>query len=641
MKFLFTFSCICLAMAGISQNTFVTHIQSGETQSSFSKCIQLNDSNYVAVGSNVVNNKNGMLLTKMDAAGHVLASKTISVSNATNYAIQSLVKTTDGGFAIAGYGSQKTFIVKYKADLSKQWEKQYGGSGTNNSLSIIGFYQTKDSSYLMTGFYFNYTDKKNSPCLLKISKSGEVIYTKTYLSKSFSSPEPWFFIGGITETSDGNYAMLASQSGVGIGTKYTDSTIVCKITPDGKPIWSKLIGGLEFGTTCGAIASTSKNDIVVTGSSPVYFNIQGKSYPSAKILMASFSEDGESNWIKTVGPASFYYTKGLSVIQDKGGNYVFGGQAATFDATTVSTTYFNYYISLSPDGVPVWTRKTGSNTDILNENLTALTATNDGGYATCGYDRVTIGIFNLGIASIHKYGKAFQSCTEVADSIGEIIKEGNSQTITIGVDSMIITAEDFTTTWSDYGDFFYPCNSVLPVKLLSFMAGNAGNAVNISWSTVNEQNAGNFTVERSANGVSFTALQTISAKGNDDTKQDYLIKDGNPLAGTSYYRLKQTDKNGAVVYSSIATVIRSGGAGAIVSPNPVQNTIHLVLQSEQADKVSLQITDVTGKIVMIQSHTLVAGTNKIDVPAANLGKGIYFVKIVQNHAVQTLRVMKQ
>ncbi len=46
----------------------------------------------------------------------------------------------------------------------------------------------------------------------------------------------------------------------------------------------------------------------------------------------------------------------------------------------------------------------------------------------------------------------------------------------------------------------------------------------------------------------------VPGAGNSTTLRDYAETDYQPYTGTSYYRLKQTDKNGVFTYSSIVPV---------------------------------------------------------------------------------------
>ena len=637
MKRFFTCLFACISLAGVAQNTFNTQVAAANRGSSFTDCTEMPDGTFTAIGSCVANNTNAILLVTMDNVGRVVTSQAVAIANAQGFAARHIIHTSDSGFAILGFASSGGFILKYKADFSPEWAKQIT-SATNGNFIIYNFIQVKDGSYLVCGSLFNQSQQSQDAALVKISKSGDLVYSKQFLSRKLSKNP--YTITSVAETTDGNYAMMAAQ---GFGSfDSSDSTILGKITPDGTPVWAKALKSSSFGVAGLALLPTADNGIVAAGASLFNFNFGGSLMLSYQMMMAKFKGDGTQQWFKKVSAPSLYTSYATSVVKDKLGNYVFGGLGAALNTAGTNLINFNYFVSLTPDGAPVWNRKMEGSVDYQNLNLSSLRATNDGGYIASGYENSTNeNDLPLQVASLYKYGAAFQSCKNGKDSIGTVSDDGSSAAVSLSTGTSSVVLTDIATTATDFGTFIYPCNSVLPVRLLSFTASLAGNNVQVQFATANEVNADHFTVERSGNGASFTAVQNVAAKGNSISTQNYLVQDDNPLPGTSYYRLKQVDKTGAVVYSSMATIVRSGSLSAVVSPNPVQNTIHIVLQSTQADHVALEVSDITGKIVALQSRNIAAGTNTINIPAANLGKGMYFIKITQNNAVQMLRIVKQ
>jgi hypothetical protein len=90
----------------------------------------------------------------------------------------------------------------------------------------------------------------------------------------------------------------------------------------------------------------------------------------------------------------------------------------------------------------------------------------------------------------------------------------------------------------------------LPIELVSFDAGkNEEQRVTLTWVTASEINNNFFTIERSKNGFDFVPILNIPGAGNSTSTLHYSIEDENPLEGDNYYRLKQTDYDGAFTYS--------------------------------------------------------------------------------------------
>jgi hypothetical protein len=101
------------------------------------------------------------------------------------------------------------------------------------------------------------------------------------------------------------------------------------------------------------------------------------------------------------------------------------------------------------------------------------------------------------------------------------------------------------------------CASLMPVELLYFSGVNINGIVQLNWATASERNNNYFTIERSQNAADFEPLTTVKGAGNSSSTLYYQTVDEKPLPGVSYYRLKQTDFDGAYVYYNIVSVKNS------------------------------------------------------------------------------------
>jgi len=118
----------------------------------------------------------------------------------------------------------------------------------------------------------------------------------------------------------------------------------------------------------------------------------------------------------------------------------------------------------------------------------------------------------------------------------------------------------------------------------------------VIWTTENEQNYTNFTIERSSDGgVTFNPLGGVpsSALGT------YSFLDSAAPIATNSYRLKMEDLNGAISYSKIVT-LSYGNANIIaksnisIYPNPAANVINLTINQKGIDLSG--VTSVSQKI---------------------------------------------
>lgn len=177
------------------------------------------------------------------------------------------------------------------------------------------------------------------------------------------------------------------------------------------------------------------------------------------------------------------------------------------------------------------------------------------------------------------------------------------------------------------------CSSV-PVTLLNFNGERRTGYNILSWTTATEVNNAGFELERSNDGLSFSKIASIaskSANGNSNQQLSYSFNDYNQLIVNAYYRLKQLDKNGKFYYSAVV-LIKAGKATQIeivsIYPNPVKNELNIKIASPLNDKVELQLTDVSGKVLVRREVSLMSGDNVFNIPVAQFAQGVYLIKTI-------------
>jgi hypothetical protein len=168
--------------------------------------------------------------------------------------------------------------------------------------------------------------------------------------------------------------------------------------------------------------------------------------------------------------------------------------------------------------------------------------------------------------------------------------------------------------------------SSLPIELFSFTAeaNEMLKAVDLEWITATETNNDFFTLERSVDGENWEAIQTMKGAGNSTVELDYAWRDKSPLNGFSYYRLKQTDFDGAYSYSSIKSVTFDGVSDFKVYPNPVQQgaSINVKELDSHYETSELTIYATNGQLM----KRILLSENDISITFLNdLKPGIYLV----------------
>lgn len=171
----------------------------------------------------------------------------------------------------------------------------------------------------------------------------------------------------------------------------------------------------------------------------------------------------------------------------------------------------------------------------------------------------------------------------------------------------------------------------LPLEWLRFTASAQGNNVTLNWSTANEQNTHEFTVQHSNNNSTWNNAGNVAANNNSQTENAYQYVHNNSSSGIHYYRILQTDLDGKFHYSKVNTVrINTTTAAVVVLSNPSTNG-NLQLKINKADMLLLFNSD--GKVVWKQQ----AATGNLSVDVSNFAKGIYWLKA----GSQTERIVLQ
>jgi len=175
--------------------------------------------------------------------------------------------------------------------------------------------------------------------------------------------------------------------------------------------------------------------------------------------------------------------------------------------------------------------------------------------------------------------------------------------------------------------------SALPIELVDFSALLKNErTVELAWQTASEKDNDYFTIERSVDGENWAAIQEIDGAGNSTNVLNYATTDVVSEKGIFYYRLKQTDFDGAFTYSDIrAVVVNQSAIGTSVSPNPTNGSFTLT-NSEEKDAPALYTTMGTVAI----KYDVIPTNGGFIYDISSLSNGIYFLKTT----TETIKVVK-
>lgn len=175
----------------------------------------------------------------------------------------------------------------------------------------------------------------------------------------------------------------------------------------------------------------------------------------------------------------------------------------------------------------------------------------------------------------------------------------------------------------------------LPVEVTNFNASAANNKVYVNWNTASEKNSDYFTVERSVNGKDWKLVSTLKAAGNSEQTQTYACEDANPVAGTVYYRLSQTDLNGNTQEVGMRVVKNLMTAHITAWPVPNSGNVLNFGGINEAENFSVQIADVNGNTVSKTALDM-NGSTTIN----TLTPGVYFLNVVNTATGESIHKMQ-
>lgn len=164
----------------------------------------------------------------------------------------------------------------------------------------------------------------------------------------------------------------------------------------------------------------------------------------------------------------------------------------------------------------------------------------------------------------------------------------------------------------------------LPLLWLNYSATKMNNTSLLEWSTAAEKNTKNFIIKHSLDGVIWTDIANLKAKGmTNEASNNYSYVHQNPNNGANYYKIQQTDIDGRTSFSTTKTLYFDKANKSFAMNNPVLNgTIEMNINEES----EIRLYNIEGKL-MLQSIAS-PGLTLINVDA--FASGIYFLKVGQH-----------
>jgi len=319
-----------------------------------------------------------------------------------NESAQSIVKTTDGGFAVVGYtgsidGDVATksqeendyWLLKFDGNGNLQWNKTYGGSMDDIGQSLA---QTSDGGFVLTGYAMSSDgDASNNEgfhdnWIIKLDAQGIMEWESSYGFSGHdhsydiieASQGGYFFTGFLDITSarlDGNTEKGNSLTSHGVGEFWGT-----KIDEEGSIQWRGYFGGTNNDRAHGVV-QTDDGGFVMAGfteSDDYDISSTNGSYDFWVIKVDSF---GNLLWEQSFGGEGIEVSYDIAKTADNGFVVVGNTFSSNGDVFLNHGQSDVWMIKLDEDGEMIWEKTYGGSQFDLAQ---AVVQSKDGGFLITG-----------------------------------------------------------------------------------------------------------------------------------------------------------------------------------------------------------------------------------------------------------------
>ncbi|MFM6926664.1 MAG: T9SS type A sorting domain-containing protein [Ferruginibacter sp.] len=191
-----------------------------------------------------------------------------------------------------------------------------------------------------------------------------------------------------------------------------------------------------------------------------------------------------------------------------------------------------------------------------------------------------------------------------------------------------------------FGQFGNPTGvDVITIKAAQAAGSGAqSTGVQVDWSSKTETDMSSYEVERQAYGTAFVKMNSTAAAGNSAATVNYSWLDANPVMGTSFYRIRGTDKAGNTRYSETVRVLYGKGEPAmVVYPNPLPGSSFTVdLYNLPKGTYLLSLYNNMGQLLYSEQlqHDGSQASRSIN-PGTGMGKGTYQLQLSGSNGFKT------
>lgn len=290
--------------------------------------IETSDKGYAILGVVSRSDAGSLLLLKTDSSGNLEWKQTYSGLYSESDLIlmlsdHSLVETSDGGYAIScytnssGVGGDDFLLLKTDSSGAIELQKTYGGTGDDRAYSLV---KTTDGGFVIAGEIntLDVISGSGDIWLVKTDEFGEMEWNQTY---ERPPPEYIRFIVpafSLVATADDGYAVAAAT-----GVSGESDIWLIKTDDSGTVEWEQTYGGPDLDWVT-SLAATSDEGYIMSGIT------HSSGAGEMDFWLVKTDKFGNMEWKKTYGGTSD--DRAYSVAEGSDGGYVITGYTYSFGA---------------------------------------------------------------------------------------------------------------------------------------------------------------------------------------------------------------------------------------------------------------------------------------------------------------------
>jgi len=183
---------------------------------------------------------------------------------------------------------------------------------------------------------------------------------------------------------------------------------------------------------------------------------------------------------------------------------------------------------------------------------------------------------------------------------------------------------------------------ILETNFISFSAKTVNESAVLTWTTTREEEPIQYIIEKSTDGINFTAIETINSYTNGNDINEYSYTDPEKLNSATYYRIKMFSVSHGYKYSRIILIAAKNkklSLGKVI--NPFHNELNMEIISAENTKVRIALINLLGNTVKQYDYTVFPGVYTLSLPGLELlPAGVYTLQLSGNGEVFTKKVMK-